>query len=162
MRCKLPFLHSQKPHGLLWPITGRQLSCSFRSIDFWFSQHFPCVKSNQARGKTSTKLSTDLDQSKKTIGMRTTQFADPETIKVSPLYIQHRDAFCALQRASILQWGQQHVKLFAVAPGGFLCSAGRRMPTNSLGLQSDSICHFGMDANAAVSFLHLKVLWSLP
>ncbi len=65
--------------------------------------------------------------------------------KVSPAYIIHnrhfRKAFHTLQWASILQQGQQHVKLFALAPGGLLCSAGCPTPTDSLRLPSDPICH---------------------
>lgn len=66
-------------------------------------------------------------------------------MKVIPAHAHYsgkfREAFGTLQRASILQQGQRHVKLFALAPGGFLCSAGYPMPTDSLGLPSDSISH---------------------
>ena len=69
--------------------------------------------------------------------------AGPRKTKVS--HIQHngqfRQAFHTLHWASILQQGQQHVKLFALAPGGLLCSTGCPTPTDSLRLPSDSICH---------------------
>lgn len=71
MRRKLPFLHPQNPHDLLGPITGQQLSRSFWSIDFGSRNIFPVWNQTKQRGKTSTNLSTDLDQSKQTIGMRT-------------------------------------------------------------------------------------------
>lgn len=68
-----------------------------------------------------------------------------KNVKVIRDYIHHNGqftkAFHTLQWASILQQGQQHVKLFTVAPGGFLRSAGCPMPTDSLRLPSDSICH---------------------
>lgn len=69
----------------------------------------------------------------------------PTKRRVSADYIHHAgqfgEAFHTLQRASILQQGQQHVKLFALAPGGLLCSAGCPAPADSLRLPSDSICH---------------------
>lgn len=72
-------------------------------------------------------------------------FRAPKKMKVIPAHVHYsrkfREAFGTLQQASILQQGQRHVKLFALAPGGFLCSAGYPMPTDSLGLPSDSISH---------------------
>lgn len=70
----------------------------------------------------------------------------------SSLYLTRR-CFSHLAAAINVAAGSGNTsKPFASAPGGLLRTAGCPMQAYSLGPPSDSICHSGGDANAAVSF----------